>query len=341
MRCCLFVVAIFMCCAFAAVLSGQSQADDDLYKAAKAALDNKHYQEAEQAFASVEARSPGTTNALPLRAQALIHLNRFEQAQQCLETYLNTHPNSAEAKYLYGYVLFRRDKPSESLRMYTAAAALERPKAEDFKVVGLDYVLLSDYPDAVRWLEKSVSESPNDVEGVYYLGRAYYVENDFDKAIAAFERALRLDPQYAKAENNLGLALAAKNEPAAAEVAYRKAIQIGEAAREKSDQPYVNLAELLSHTDRQAEALSLLDEAERIGGKSDHAEELRGQILFSQNRLADAEAAFRTAVSLKPDKGALHYLLGRVLKREGKSADADNEFAQSKALSAAHPSLPD
>lgn len=340
MRCCLAISAILGCSLPLTILWAQSPETDDFYTRGKAALEAKHYEEAEEAFAQAEAHSPDTTNALALRAKALIHLDQFEEAQHCLNVYLKTHPRSADAKYLLAYVLFRRNKPSESLGMYTAAAALQLPTAGDLKIVGLDYVLLSDNPDAIRWLERSVSEEPNDSEAVYYLGRAYYVQNNFDKAIAAFERSLELNPEYAKAENNLGLALAAKNQPGLAEAAYRKAIQLGEASREKSDQPYINLAELLSHTDRQSEALSLLDTAERIAGKSDHAEELRGQILLAQNQLKDAEAAFRAAVSMKPDSGALHYLLGRVLQREGKSDDAEKEFAQSKALAAAHSSMP-
>jgi tetratricopeptide (TPR) repeat protein len=309
-----------------------AQPPDDFYTRGKAALEAKRYAEAEQAFAQAEARSPGATNALALRAKALIHLDRFDDADRCLKTYLESYQNSADAKYLLGYVLFRMDKARESLAMYTAAAALQRPTAEDFKIVGLDYVLLNDYTDAIRWLEQSVNEAPNNVETVYYLGRAYYVQNDFDKAIAAFERALKLDPQYAKAENNLGLALEAKNQSDLAEAAFRKAIQMGEVSGKRSEQPYVNLAELLSHGDRQAEATSLLDEAEHIAGKSDRTQQLRGQIFLAQNRLPEAEAAFRAAIALKPDDGSLHYLLGRALKREGKLDDAEKEFAQTKRL---------
>lgn len=273
-------------------------------------------------------------------AKALIRLNHFEQAQQSLDEYVRAHPTSANAKYLLAYVLFRRDRPRESLRVYTAAAALQRPTPDDFKIVGLDYVLLNDYSDAIRWLERSVAEGPNEAEAVYYLGRAYYVQNDFDKAIAAFERALQLDPQYAKAENNLGLALAAKNQPGPAEAAYRKAIQLGKAANKESDQPYLNLADLLSHTNRRVEALPYLDTAERLGGISEKAEELRGQILFAQNRLGEAETAFRKAIELQSSNASLHFLLGRVLKREGKPEDAEKEFTRSKALLGTHSSSP-
>lgn len=330
MNCRTVAIALAAYCALAGFSTGQSEAN--LYARGKAALDSGRYQEADADFAQVEQLSPGKTNALGLRAKALIHLREFEQAQYCLEVYLKNHAESVDGKYLLAYVLFRRDRPRESLAAYTAAAAVQPPTADDFKIIGLNYVLLNDYPDAVKWLERSVNQGGKDAEAVYYLGRAYYVQNQFDKAIVEFQRALSINPRFAKAENNLGLAFAGKNEPALAEAAYRKAIQMGGTSAEERDQPYLNLAELLSHTDRQGEALSLVDEAERMSGKSERAEELRGQILLAQSRLKDAETAFRSAISMKPDDGALHFLLGRVLKREGQSDAAEREFAESKAL---------
>lgn len=336
------MIAILGCLLFSGALSAtQLQDPNEAYIRGKAALDSKSYADAADALLQAEAKAPGTTNALALRAKALIHLTQYEQAEYCLREYLKKHPRSADATFLLGYVLFRRNQPRESLAIYTAAAALQRPAAEDFKTVGLDYVLLNDYSDAVRWLERSVAEAPNDAEGFYYLGRAYYVQNFFDKAIAAFEQALRLNPRYAKAQNNRGLALAGKNQPDLAEAAYRKAIQMGRESGKESEQPYINLAELLSQRNREIEALRLLETAEQIAGKSDRTEEVRGRILLSQNRLGEAEAAFRDAIARKPGSGPLHYLLGRVLKREGKSGDAEKEFAQTKALLGAHSSLPD
>ncbi|MGI9071694.1 MAG: tetratricopeptide repeat protein [Bryobacteraceae bacterium] len=345
MRCRASMIAVLGCLLLSLVYCGlsatQIQPSKDAYTRGKTALDRKSYTEAAKALLQAEAQAPGTTNALALRAKALIHLDQYEEAEHCLRDYLKLHPRSPDAIFLLGYVLFRRNQPRESLAVYTGAAALQRPAAEDFKIVGLDYVLLSDYPDAVRWLERSVAEGPNDAEAFYYLGRAYYVQNFFDKAIAAFEQALRLDPQHAKAQNNLGLALAGRNQPDAAEAAYRKAIQIGHERGKPSEQPYINLAELLSHSNHESEALRLLETAEQIAGKSDRSEEVRGRILLAQNRLGEAETAFRNAIARRPSNGALHYLLGRVLKREGKSDDAEKEFAQTKTLLGTHSSLPD
>jgi len=334
-------IAILACLIVGGNSAPQVPESHDPFARGKTALDQKNYAEAAAAFSEAETQNPGATNALALRAKALIHLDRYEEAEHCLRGYLQLHPRSADATYLLGYVLFRRNQASESLKMYTAAAAIERPSSQDFKIVGLDYVLLNDYSDAVRWLERSVAEGPNEAEAFYYLGRAYYVQNFFDKAIAAFERALHLNPEYAKAENNLGLAFAGKNQPERAEACYRKAIQMGQASGKPNDQPYINLADLLIQRGQNEEALEALDTAGRLGGRSDRSEELRGRALFAEDHLTEAEAAFRSAIALNPKNGALHYLLGRVLRREGKPNDADREFVQTKTLLGTHSSLPD
>jgi len=227
------------------------------------------------------------------------------------------------------------NQPRESLAAYTAAAALERPGADDLKIVGLDYVLLNDYPDAIRWLERSVAENPADVEAVYGLGRAYYTQNVFDRAIASFQQALKLDPRLGKAHNNLGLALAAQNHTEDAEAEYRRAIEVDQETGKRSEQPFINLAELLIDRNRIPEALRLLDTAKQIDPQSERIEPLRGRALLSVDRLEEAEAAFRAALAIH-ESGVLHYQLGRALKRLGKTEEASREFDRSKTLLGTH-----
>jgi tetratricopeptide (TPR) repeat protein len=304
----------------------------------KAELDARKYNLAEKDLAQAETDAPGKTNALALRAKALIQLERLPEAGECLETYLARNPSSPDATYLLAYVLFRENRPAQSLALYTQAARLQRPQSDDFKIVGLDYVLLNDYADATKWLERAVAEGPGNAEAVYYLGRAYYVRNLFDRAMSMFQRALKLDPSMAKAENNLGLCYEAKNNLSAAEAAYRSAIQLQNAGATPDRQPYMNLADLLRRGGRTSEALSLLDSADRIGGPDARSEEIRGRIFLEQHRLPQAEAQFRAAIASDPHNSSLHYLLGRVLKQEGRRQDAEREFAATRSLLGTHSS---
>jgi tetratricopeptide (TPR) repeat protein len=317
---------------FVTTLAARGTLVSDAYEKGKADLDGRRFADADREFAQAEAGAPGATNALALRAKALIQLSRFREAQLCLRQYLQTHPQSADAWYLLGFVQFRLGDPADSLATYTEAARRKRPAPDDLKIVGLDYALLNDYATACKWLELAVSSDPNNAEAVYHLGRIYYVQNQFDKAIVAFQQALRIDPSYAKAEAYLGLSYAAKNDPAEAERAYRRAIEMNAAAPAKTPEPYIDLADLISHGENRKEALPLLDQAEHIGGKSARTEEIRGRIFLASNRLVEAETEVRSALAADPQNSSLHYLLGRVLKKEGKDGEAEREFARTRDL---------
>ena len=316
--------------AFARLGAGQSP--EEAYKKGLESFRQKRYAEAAESLMPACTPAPGWKDALVMRAKALIQTNRNVEAEQALREYLKYYGRAADAKFLLGYVLFRQNQPAASLAIYSAAAALQRPQPDDFKIVGLDYVLLDSYPEAMKWLERSVRENPADAEAVYCLGRVYYNQNWFDKAIFMFQQAISLNARYAKAHNNLGLALAAQNKLDLAARAYRQAIRIGEEDGKMSEQPYINLAELLIDHTRVPEALDLLDTALKIDAKSDKVQQLRGRALLSQDQLPGAEAAFREALALKPDSGPLHYQLGRVLKRLGRNEEAMREFERSKVL---------
>src|SRR5215472_3914907 len=100
-----------------------------------------NYSSAADMFARVDAASPGLTDALLYRAKSLVHLEQFTAAEIALRSYLKLHHDSSDALYLLGFVLNRENRPVDSLAVYTQAAAITQPNADDLKIVGLDYVL--------------------------------------------------------------------------------------------------------------------------------------------------------------------------------------------------------
>src|SRR5262250_1745384 len=163
---CLFV-SVVLCVFWGSLTSAQTGNDFDR---ALAEFRAGNYTIAASTFARVEATSPGVTDALLYRAKALMHVEDLAGAEQALRGYLESHRNSADALYMLGYVLNRENRPAESLAAYTQAAAINPPISDDLKIVGLDYVLLNDYPDAIKWLEKAVELDSNNKDAWYYLG---------------------------------------------------------------------------------------------------------------------------------------------------------------------------
>jgi tetratricopeptide (TPR) repeat protein len=284
------------------------------------------------AFAECENNDPAKTDALLYRGKALVNRGKFEAAATALESYRQNHPQSDDAVYLLAYVRFRQNQPKESLRLFTDAAKLKRPTADDLKIVALNYVLLGDFDDAARYLEESLAMDPGNIEARYHLGRVRYQQNRFDSAIVAFQEVIRRDPGNIKAQDNLGLSLEAKNEVDAAIAAYRESIKLDENSNVHSEQPYLDLGALLAKSGRPVEAVSLLVRAAAIAPTTGKIHYQLAKAYFDLNRFEDARREAEKAVSLDPAQSSNHYLLGRIYQRSGSRALAAEQFRLTEKL---------
>jgi len=293
-----------------------------------------NYSSAAVLFADAETASPGATDALLYQAKSLVHIQDFAGAERGLRGYVASHPDSSDALYMLGFVLNRQNQPAESLVSYTKAAAVARPTADDLKIVGLDYVLLDDYADAIRWLEKAVALDGHNKDAWYYLGRAYYTKSRLIEARNAFLAVLDLDPRDAKAENNLGLIFESSGQPNAAIEAYRKAISWQEQSLQPSEQPYVNLGNLLMEQGRTAEAMEPLEKAVALAPDNAFCHMTLGVYYRKTNHLDSARRELERATQLDPENAVAHYQLGRAYKELHALDRAEAEFSKTDELKA-------
>ena len=289
------------------------------------------------------------------QARSLLNKGQLNEAEDSLRPYLDTHPSSADAHFLLGYVLFReiqakasqegredakfeQQNAKASLVEYTVGAKYQTPGAFDLKIVGLDYVLLHDYVDADKWLSRSVERDPKDSEGWYYLGRAKYNENRFEDAIRAFTQCLTLDPRNLKAEDNLGLSYAGLDRREEAIAAYQKAIAWQAETLIKDSGPFIDLGSLLLEQNRVEEAIPYLTQGVSISPKESRAHAALGKAYSKQNELKKAQSELEKAVEMAPDNAPLHYVLAQVYRKQGLMDKAKVEFARSAELNGSNSS---
>jgi Tfp pilus assembly protein PilF len=316
---------------FLAAVAGGAQ-EDHAYANALARFRAGEFTTAIALFTEVEKNSPSTTDALFYKAKALTILERFPEADETLRQYLEARPDSHTALYLLGFVLHREQKPEESLKVYTKAAAIRVPTGDDLKIVGLNYVLLNDYPDAIKWLEKAVAFEPNNKDAWYYLGRAYYTQGNLPEATKAFSTVLQLSPRDAKAKNNLGLVFESQAKPDEALSAYRSAIAWQEAANQLSEQPYLNLGSLLLEQNNTEGAIAPLEKAVSLAPSTAICRLKLGVAYLRANRLSDAQRELESSTRIDPENAAAHFQLARTYKQLGQNDRAKAEFAKAEEL---------
>ncbi len=265
-------------------------------------------------------------------ARALLDLGKLSEAEQVVRRYLEVRKNSADAHYLLGYILFKKQDPKSSLAEYTEGAKYRKPSAADLEVVASDYVLMKDYPDADKWFTKAVEWNPKDSLGWYYLGRTKYHENRFDEAIAAFHQCLKLNPKDVKAEDNLGLSYEGLNRTEDAVAAYRNAIAWQMDSAVKNPEPFLNLGSLLADGDRVDEGLSYLLEAARLNTQDYRVHRQLGKVFTRLNQLEKAQAELEKAVALAPQNAPVHFMLAQVYRRQGLMEKAKVESDRYTAL---------
>jgi tetratricopeptide (TPR) repeat protein len=271
-------------------------------------------------------------------ARFLLQAGALAKAEASLATYISAHPDSADAHFLLGYVLFREQKAKESLAEFTAGAKYRRPDASELRTVASDYVLLGDYADADKWFTEVTRENPADDDAWYLLGRSKYSESGFTEAVAAFERALALHPKYVEAENNLGLCWRELNDTVKATAAFQTAIDWqGNAPTDA--QPFLNLGTLLADQGDTGKAVPLLAKAAALSPQNPRIHDEFAKVYEAQSRLPEAQSELEKAIALAPNSSELHFKLGRIYRLEGRAALAKREFDICDKLNSTHSSV--
>ena len=296
-------------------------------------------------------------------AKALLQRGASRQAESAVRGILKAHPDSAEAHFLLGYILFdtirreyaaqegkagagfrynddvgeslaklRDTKARESLAEFSAGARYGTPSAFDLKIVALDYVLLRDDLAADKWLTTSLKWQPADAQGWYYLGRTKYSEGRFAEAIEAFEKCLKLTPGNVQAEYNVGLAYQGLGQNEQAAQAYQNAIVWQQHADEKAPEPYVALGGMYLDQHQPEKALPYLEQAVSFFPQADNARQQLAKAYSALHRLPEAQRQLEAAVQLSPQKAPLHCMLGQVYRQEQMLAQAQAEYDRCAVL---------
>jgi tetratricopeptide (TPR) repeat protein len=268
------------------------------------------------------------------KAQELMRQNRLDEAEAAIQRYLSEAPLSTEGHVILGFILFQKDQPDESLRALADVKRAPVPNAFAFKIIGMDYAMLKDYPQADMWLSRALALKPQDSPGWQWLGDIRLLESKQEEALACYQRSVKIDPGNAASQDAIGTLYESMGRLDEAMAAYRRAVASQRGTGPFDPIPYFNLGRLLLEEHKAQEALPYLVQASQADSGSAEAHEQLAKAYTSLNRATEAQAELDAAIALSPSKAALHFQLAQLYKSQGETEKAKQEFDRFDALSA-------
>jgi tetratricopeptide (TPR) repeat protein len=153
-------------------------------------------------------------------AEFYLAKGNLKRALDLITTAWPQTPRVPEFNTLFRKILFA---PALNSTLLAEASAHEISHAGFYLTLGDKLLLLGNYPEAIRYYEKSLDLLPELTDAYFGLGIAFYHVSLLDSAVNALEQATRLDPMRARSYLYLGYCYEARKEQAKAEAAYLQA----------------------------------------------------------------------------------------------------------------------
>lgn len=175
---------------------------------------------------------------------------------------------------------------------------------------------------AVAIYKKVLSDCPDHVDALHFLGVALHQLGDHDGGLAHLDRVLELAPEHPDAHNNRGNILKKLGRLDEAEAEYRRVL----ALRPDEGNALNNLGTVLRSRGQFEQAAAVFRQVIALVPDHGSAWQNLGHTLSALERHDEAIEAHREAVRLVPQSPSAYYYLGAVLAANGRSAEAREVF---------------
>lgn len=187
--------------------------------------------------------------------------------------------------------------------------------------LGKAYLEAGRYQESIAASRRALAVDPNLDRAHYNIGRAYQALDEQEEAVASYRRAVEIQPDLIEARNNLGNALLLLGHTEEALAEYRQALAVYPHAQvwHNLGKAHLNLANLDS-------AAAAFGQAIRMD--PENPEPYRGLIKAYRNQPEQAMGVVETALARWPEERDFWRLKGEVLASQGKEAEARQAFSQ-------------
>jgi len=265
--------------------------------------------------------------------RTLIANHQLESAEKLIVSRMMTKPQDADLITLLAEVRLDQGKIPEALKLIDDAQHIGGVTALRAQLRGLADSAAGRLDLAEPQFRTALRLDPNYAAAHYFLGRLLYTRNRFDEAIQESKAAIAIAPGMVRAYENLGLCYEGKHDLKESERWYREAIHQNDANDIKSEWPMLDLATMLIHEERIADAKPYLEQALTTNPNNAQALFEMGVLLEKSGNSQAALDKFEQAVKVDPQLAEAYYHGARLLQKLGKTDEAREYFDKFKQLS--------
>jgi tetratricopeptide (TPR) repeat protein len=290
--------------------------------------------------------APPVWSALPApdkmsEAKGLIDARELDSAEKIIVAEMMTAPRDADWITLLAQVRLGQNRTREALKLLEDADQLAGITAARAMLISLAESQAGHMDLAEPPLRTAIRLDPFNASAHYFLGRLLYTDNRFDESIEETNKAISLAPGFVRAYENLGLCYEGKNDLAEAERWYLKAIDHEATSENKTEWPMLDLATMMIHENRYAEAKPYLTQALDINPRNTESLLQMGILLQRTGDLKGALDQFRAAIQSdqagdQPGRASAYYQAARLCKKLGYADEATEDFKKFKEIHDKH-----
>ena len=287
---------------------------------------------------------------------------RYAKATSELQEIIKKEPNNLTAHNMLAAIYQKQGNVTALVPELEASTRLDPKNANMQSNLGVAYLQTGAFDKAAAVFKAAQARSPKDATVSYDLGLALAQTGKTDEAVAAFQNAIKIKPS-AVAYDQLGVALEKSGKQGEAATAFdaaagldpkdaqaplfagmmyhqaghddkavpdlQKALALGTADKFSA---HMVLAEVYEHTGKNDAAIAEYKAASQINPQDFGAAANLGVLSQNSGKKADAEAAYRHALTLKaptPEAAAqVQDTLGELLAQEGGADEAVTMLTQ-------------
>jgi len=270
-------------------------------------------------------------------AQELVDSRQLDGAEKLIVAEMMTSPRDPDWITLLAEVRLGQNRTAEALKLIDDANQLGAPTATRAMLISLAESQAGHMDRAEAPIRNAIQLEPNNATAHYFYARLLYTLNRFDESIEESKKTIELAPDFVRAYENLGLCYEGKYQIEEAERWYLKAIDRQASSNNKSEWPMLDLATMLIHENRFAEAKPYLMQALEINPNNTQALLQMGTLLEEAGDFKGALDQYRASIrndqaSQQPGLASAYYKAARLCKKLGYSDEATQDFNRFTAL---------